>query len=224
MNNDKHKHGAHNRSADMEPTKTEILISRIVDEESTASDWAAFEQLAELEPDVWRKLAQEQHDAASLRRAVAGHVEIADAIELPLHLAGPGAERVLAGRIGPWLGWAIAAALALAWVGVQQLPGLDRGPDNTMNAGYTMTPASADAALDQYREVGEQEGRYIGEMPKVMVEARPTPDGARIEVIYLRQILEREIVGGMYGFGEDDQGNAQPIPIEPTVIQASDPI
>ncbi len=208
----------------MEPTKTDILISRIVDDESTAEDWATLEQLAELEPGVWRKLAQEQRDAANLKRAVAGAIGCADEIELPLEIAGPGAERAFANRFSPWIGWAMAAAVAMAWLGVNQMPAMNQGPDNTINAGINLTPASADAALDQYRTVGEQEGRYIGEMPKVMVEARPMPDGTRIEVIYLRQLLEREVVGGMYGFGEDDQGNARPVPIEPTVIQASDPL
>lgn len=205
----------------MEPSNTDILISRIVDDESTAEDWAAFELLASLEPGVWRQLAQEQRDAACLRRAVASEIGFADSVELPIELAGPGAERAFAGRFNPWVGWAMAAAVALAWLGVNQIPALERAPDPGYN---TAGLISADAALDQYRTAGEQEGRYLGEMPKVMVEARPMPGGVQIEVIYLRQLLEREVVGGMYGFGQDDQGRTTTIPIEPTVIQASDPL
>ena len=208
----------------MEPSQTDILISRIVDEESTAEDWAAFERLASLEPDVWRKLAQEQHDAACLQRAVASEIGFADSVELPIGVAGPGAERAFAGRFNPWIGWAMAAAVAMAWLGFNQIPAFERAPDLGANTAGLMIPASADDALDQYRTVGGQEGRYLGELPKVMVEARPMPGGVQIEVIYLRQLLEREVVGGMYGFGQDDQGRATTIPIEPTVIQASDPL
>lgn len=209
----------------MEPTNTDILISRIVDEEATAQDWASFEQLASLEPDVWKKLAQEQRDAANLRCAVGDAIKAADAIELPIDIAGAGAERVFSRRFSPWIGWAMAAAVALAWLGADLVPTINTHLTPTNNAGIVnLTPVSADAALDQYRAVGEQEGRYIGEMPKVMVEARAMPDGVRVEVIYLRQLLEREVVSGMYGLGEDDQGRATPIPIEPRLIQASDPI
>jgi hypothetical protein len=208
----------------MEPSNTDILISRIVDDESTAEDWAAFELLASLEPGVWRQLAQEQRDAACLRRAVASEIAFADSVGLPLGLAGPGAERALAGRFNHWVGWAMAAAVALAWLGVNQFPALDRSPGPGVNTAGWTAPESADAALARYRTVGEQEGRYLGEMPKVMVEARPMPGGVQIEVIYLRQLLEREVVGGMYGFGQDDQGRTTTIPIEPTVIQASDPL
>ncbi|MCB9838693.1 MAG: hypothetical protein H6813_05085 [Phycisphaeraceae bacterium] len=209
----------------MEPTQTDILISRIVDDEASAGDWSAFERLAELEPDVWRRLAQEQRDAASLARAVASATEVADAVELPLGVSGHGAEQAFTARFGGWAGWAIAAAVALAWLGFNEIPGMQgRDIANGNRAGIATIPVSADAALNQYREVGEQEGRYLGEMPKVMVEARPIPGGAQIEVIYLRQLLEREVVRGMYGFAEDDQGRATPVPIEPTVIQASDPL
>ena len=209
----------------MEPTKTDTLISRIVDDEATAQDWTEFEQLASLEPDVWAKLAREQRDAANLRRSVTAAIDIADSIELPLDIAGLGAERTFSGRFSPWVGWAMAAAVAMAWLGVNQITLFDNAHDPGLNvAGIPLTPASADEALDQYRTMGEQEGRYVGELPKVMVEARPMPDGLRIEILYLRQIVEREIVGGMYRFGEDDQGQTVPIQIDPTVIQASDPL
>ncbi len=208
----------------MEPTNTDILISRIVDDEATSKDWESFEQLAALEPEVWKKLAREQRDAANLRTAVGVAVEAADAIELPLGIAGAGAEHVFSRRFSPWIGWAMAAAVALAWLGADLVPMFNPELTPTNQAGISIVPASADDALNQYRSVGEQEGRYIGEMPKVMVEARAMPDGVRVEVIYLRQLLEREVVNGVYGLGEDDQGRATPVPIEPRVIQASDPI
>jgi len=209
----------------MEPTQSDILISRIADDEATTKDWAEFETLAGLEPDVWERLARQQRDCANLRSAVGRQVNRADAVELTLHHAGPGAERAIAGRIGAWGGWAIAAAVALAWLGIAQAPLFDGSMDGEIqHAGITMTPVSADDALEQYRVAGEREGRYLGELPKVMVEARPTGDPARIEVLYLRQILEREVVGGVFGIGEDDQGRVQPIPIQPRVIEASDPI
>jgi|GEM_PF-2098646 len=209
----------------MEPTKTDILISRIVDDEATAEDWAAFEGLASLEPEVWARLAREQRDASNLRRAVSSAIEIADSVALPIETAGLGAERAFARRFGPWVGWSMAAAVALAWLGVNRVSLFENVPDPGVNtAGFTMAPANADDALDRYRLVGEQEGRYLGELPKVMVEARPMPDGTRIEVIYLRQLLEREVVGEMYGLGHDDMGRTTPIPIEPTAIRASDPL
>ena len=66
-----------------------------------------------------------------------------------------------------------------------------------------------DDALNEYLTVGREAGRVVGEVPRrVLLDARPLPDGEGYELIYYRQILERSYVPELYHFDEQDGGNA----------------
>ena len=60
---------------------------------------------------------------------------------------------------------------------------------------------------------GRKAGRVIAEMPEqVVVETRPMPDGS-IEVMYLRQVIERRVIDQAYRQVRDDAGNTIAVPV-----------
>lgn len=125
----------------------------------------------------------------------------------------PGSWRRWTGRAG----WAVAAGLMLIWLvgelGPDPHATAPPGPDTSL-----MLPASftADEAYDQYVSIGEKAGRVVAELPTVMVESRAMPDGT-FEVLYVRQLLERETVSGVYGPVPDgaDELESAPFPFLP---------
>ncbi|TVQ54644.1 MAG: hypothetical protein EA377_05010, partial [Phycisphaerales bacterium] len=97
-----------------------------------------------------------------------------------------------------WAGWAVAAGLMVIWsvsfLGSVQDSAAPHSTDATRTIAASFT---ADEAYDQYVSIGEKAGRVVAELPTVMVESRAMPDGT-FEVLYVRQLLERETVSGMY--------------------------
>ena len=82
--------------------------------------------------------------------------------------------------------------------------------------------AKPDQAFDQYLSSGQSLGRVVGEMPeRIVIETRPMPNGT-IEVLYLRQIIERQVIDHAYREVRDEAGNVIPVPVElsPTVERA----
>jgi hypothetical protein len=46
---------------------------------------------------------------------------------------------------------------------------------------------------------------------KVLMHAEPAADGRGYDVVYVRQIVERARVGGMYRFSQDEAGRVTPV-------------
>jgi hypothetical protein len=87
-------------------------------------------------------------------------------------------------------------------------PALASGWDGEFAAGDD----AASAALREYLRVGADSGRVVGEMPrKVLMHAEPAADGRGYDVVYVRQIVERARVGGMYRFSQDEAGRVTPV-------------
>jgi hypothetical protein len=204
-----------------------VLISRVAAGVGDERDWRALTALAADHPAAWQELAIAQHQEASLRQMLADAVAVADRVEAPVHLLNDhGAARTNRGerthepaafvfaRRSAWSGWAVAALIALAFVA--QFAGPWRqsqnpagtgggGPAASSNAG--LGPMSAFDSFQNYLTRGQEEGAVIGELPKVLVESRPAPNGAGLEVLYLRQILERTIINDVYELnGRDETG------------------
>jgi hypothetical protein len=189
----------------------DILLSRVADGEATEADWTAFRRLAEADPALWRELAEMQRDAAELSAVVNRAIALADAVEAP-------AEAQIVVRfsdrlrlVGVWGGWAAAAALALAWATGELSAGAPtRGGEQANLLGAFSTP---DAALQAYLDRGRQAGTVLDQIPaKVILDTRPIggPDG-RVEVIFVRQIVERAVVDNLYRFGQDELGRPAPV-------------
>ena len=103
-----------------------------------------------------------------------------------------------------WSGWAVAALVALAWVS-----GLSNFRSNgTLEAGLGSSTLTAAEHFQNYLSQGRREGRVFDEVPeKILVQTRPSPTGDEVEVIFIRQILERTTLPGLYHYqGEDESG------------------
>jgi hypothetical protein len=206
------------------PDGRDVLISRIIDAEAGAEDWRAFRRLAEADPGVWRDLdaAQQQHEllCEGVHRASAR----ADAVDLPVGVDDRGLQRRLQ-SVGRWGGWAAAAAVLLAWsTGQMGGPGAPLGGGSVnqaglLGAGTALHDATPDEALERYLDAGRHAGLVVGEVPdRLVIETTPRSDGS-VEVVYLRQIIERRVTDRVYREAVDDTGRAVPVPIPAVEIQ-----
>jgi hypothetical protein len=206
-----------------------LFISRAVDGVATPAQWASFEATARAHPGLWRELACAQRDHASLVREVADATACAEDVELhsqQLHddesaddylVASTG----FAGRfasVRSWGGWAAAAVLLIALVAQgTRLAGSSVPTTTGSPAGGTITAGpnfgSANDALDAYLAKGRRDGRVLGEVPdKIIVDSRPAEGGGGMEVIYVRQIVERARLKDLYRISHDEAGRPTPIP------------
>lgn len=198
--------------------RRDLLISKVIDGEASEADWSAFRALAEADPAVWGELArtQRQHEALSL--LVDGVSAIADGVEIPRgELLTPGERfdrRMSAVRA--WGGWAAAAAVLLVWFTGLPAPTGQSGPSRAglSPAGWVdPNEQTPEWALARYLDSGQRTGRVVGEVPeRVVLDTRPAPGG--VEVLYLRQFVEREIVGQdrVYRLGRDEFGQGALLP------------
>lgn len=205
--------------------RLDLLISRIAGGDASPGDWEAFAALAADDPAVWRSLASAQRDHQSLSLAVGVALHAADRVELPSRHAGAAwAERFPdrdhahpARRIAAAGGWAVAAALALAMFapglgGLRPVAPVPAGTNaaGLIPAGYVAVRSPEDA-LKAYMDVGLRQNRVLGELGEpVMVKRRQTDDG-RIEVLYVRQFVERAELSDLVRFAQDEAGRSHPV-------------
>lgn len=185
--------------------RRDMLISQIIDAEGDGSAWNQFTQLAASDPAAWRELAQAQRDHAALSHTLTRAVAAADVVELPA--PGIAGRMHHAARLSRTAGWAVAAALALAWFGSQFAPVRPNAeniaglPPNTFQLN---TPQDALAA---YQQLGRRSGSVLGEVPdRVIVEYKPLASGDGFEVVFLRQFMERAEVPKLFQVTRDDSG------------------
>jgi hypothetical protein len=211
-----------------EPTPADfrdLLISRVVDGVAGPQEWQALEDVARSDPLVWRDVALAQRDHAELSMAVARVTARADAVGLPAsaNYVFPG--RPVFGKVGTYLGWAAAAALAILLYRGGPAP-TGPGPQvaGLFPADVGSSPATPAEALDLYVTKGRQTGRVIEELPeKILVQATPVSDadGDRLEIVYIRQIVERTTVPMLYRLAPDDTGQVLvpvPVRVEPQPV------
>lgn len=184
----------------------DLLVSRVVDGVAGAGDWSRLDALARADSGLWRELALAQRDAACLNLAVEDQIAGADTVNVPVreHMVLRLSQR--SRLVATWAGWAAAAVVALAWIGVPVASSPQDPASPTQSAGLFTTAADA---LDAYLRKGQADGNVVRQMPsKVLVDARELPDGKGYEVLYLRQILEKTIVPDLYKASTDEFGNA----------------
>lgn len=207
----------------------DLLITRIADNCATGEDWRAFSAMAEGDAGAWKSLAQAQRDQAVLGLAVNLRVHAAERVELPdlaaAHGFGLGGRdvrvtRVGWSRLGASAGWIAAACLLLAWIGsgnFMKPAVVQPGGGGPTQAAGLMTVGSAEDAAKAYVELGKKQDVVLGELPqRVLVESRPGPDG-KLEVIYIRQFVERARTDNLVRFGTDELGN--PVPVRVPMIR-----
>lgn len=204
----------------------DVLISRIIDGVATSNDWNIFRAVAAHDPSIWSELAGTQRMHQTLSETVEHHVSIADAIELPGGLINDQPMRAKMDFVSRWGGWAAAAAILLVWFFGK--PVMMSQPMDSTNQpavagipgmGVSLKNAQPNQAFDQYLSSGLNSGQVIGEMPeRIVIETRPMADGT-IEVLYLRQIIERQIIDHAYREVQNETGQVIPVPVQlsPTI-------
>jgi hypothetical protein len=185
----------------------DILLARAV----SGDDGALAEVRARgvREPQVLDELAMWQADELRLARAARALHDAADRAELPPDRAP------VVRRSG--LGWAVAAAILLAWISQSFAPrGEEPAPQRENIAGFAGF-ASSDAAFDAYLDKAREEGVILGEAPPpTLVGSRELTDGSGFEVIVVRQVYERRVMPELYRVVPvDDLGRTEKIVIRP---------
>lgn len=207
-------------------SREDILIGRVTDGEASAADWAEIEALAAADAGVWTRLACAQRAHAALTAAVDDELTVAELVSLPdpAVMARAGDERTRSMqhpsvRWRAYSGWAAAAMLALAWAGAGKwgTPGGARGV--TAGPGDIAATLAPDALLQKYVDKGRADGRVLMELPLVMVESGPAPDGKGTQVVYMRRLLEQTTVTGVYEVGRDETGQFLPVPSQAPAMQ-----
>jgi len=197
----------------------DLLISRVIDGSASPEDWSSFRILAASDAEVWTDLSDAQREHEALCEVMHAATAIADGIDLP---GGSGSPLVFESRVtlaARWGGWAIAAVVLLGWFTgmISMNPNSPMGGVN--NGGFTagMIPlgdANTDQAFGRYLQAGQTSGQVVGEMPdQIVVETRPLDDGT-IEVIFLRQVIERRVLEQAYREAVDDSGNRVVVPLD----------
>lgn len=206
----------------------DILVSRVVDKVASKADWEALEAMALSDPGVWRELAAAQRMDQQLSGEVWTETAAALWVSLPSATADLAAGRAQqrSRLVAMWGGWAAAAAIALAFVGQRSERGAPAGgteltganlPGMDLAATDLVPIRSASDALRAYLDRGRLDGLVIGELPdKVLVQTRPIANGGGMEVVYLRQIVERARVDDLYRPTTDELGNVTGLPVRVT--------
>jgi hypothetical protein len=84
-------------------------------------------------------------------------------------------------------------------------------------AGLGLGGMNSEQLINQYVQVGQQEGKVVSMLPQfIVLESRPvtSSDGkpAGHEVLYVRQVLERAVVDDVYRLGKSDTGQPVLVP------------
>lgn len=195
----------------MSEYERDILITRVADGEASPQEWERFRALAERDPSIWRELAELQRVQNELVSAVSRAVAVAEHVEAPAteQLGARLSERFR--LIATWSGWLAAACIGLAWAGA--LPRQAVNPPGN-EASVIPSFSSPDDYLNQYLARGRQAGTVIDQAPAQMMDARQLPDGQGIEVVFIRQIVERRVTPDLYRFQMNEGGEPVPLRIE----------
>jgi hypothetical protein len=174
-----------------DPDRIDILIGRVVDSEASAGDWHELEQLADADPRLWGRLAKAQRAHARLTDAVEDELAIVELVDLPE------AEPIrlpFVERVQRWSGWALAAALCLAWLLSRQAPMANQ--PGSMQAGFGgvqpvfVSNTTPDQAWNNYVETARLADSFVSELPPIVVSNTQLADGGQ-EIFFVRRSLER---------------------------------
>ncbi len=128
--------------------------------------------------------------------------EVAAGVDLPgIHAASAQTQSAgVRGRIVSLAGWAAAAVLALVLVLPFSTETVERPDLVTMPVALT-----TDEAFAEYLAAGLERGDVIQELMPQTLRVEPI-DGDRVEVTFVRRILERRAVEDLYRYGQDEYG------------------
>jgi hypothetical protein len=175
----------------------ELLIQRVLEPAARPNDWLALEASADRDPQLWREVVLSLRDQSLLRAACEPRLP---QVELPLRAGVNSA----ATRLPRALVVLCAAVLVSFVAGMWSASALPRAV-----GGSVMSPADEFAfeqLAERYLRVGQRTGRVLQELPSEMLQTVPTADGNAVELFYVRRLLERKRVGGVFRVGTDEHG------------------
>jgi hypothetical protein len=208
----------------MTESHKDLLISRAVDGDATDREWDELTALATADPGIWREVAEVHRDRDALSRGLEEQIRVADLVSAPVHVLPESHARsepvvVVAGRVGRWTGWAVAALIAVALLIQPRMAQLSSsGHPQTAGVPAGAVPvATADEAWNAYLDKGRADGRVVRELPQqVLVITQPTQTQDGFELLYVRQVLERTTVPDLYQVAEPEpEGQPQLVRYSP---------
>lgn len=200
----------------------DTLITRVIDAEASVEDWNTLRDLASIDQTVWRQLAESQMQHAQLQRVVEMMLEPADRVEAPVEQAMHQRFTARIAGVTTWGGWLAAALIMLAFVVARNNWTSVGSNDDSALAGFgqRIIPSfdQPEDALNRYIELGKERGIVLDQMPdQMLIATRPTENNTKVEVIFIRQIVERRVLDKLYNVGETDTGlmvPTNPVPME----------
>lgn len=208
--------------------RRDVLIGRIIDGEASGQDWAEFRQIAGDDQAVFAEIAELQDLRKRTLEIVDDAGNIADTIDLPMHMHPKASPAHRLRTAGVWGGWAVAAMVAIAWsIGLRPGDPLIFGDQNNAQASLGGgVIGSAGEALQKYLDLGKESGSVIGEMPSgIILDRQPLADGSGYEVLYIRPIIERVVVrdSDVYRQIQTESGQTQIVPAPITPVSPASP-
>lgn len=200
-----------------EALRRDVLLSRAVAGDAHAL--AAVRARSAADPAILEELALWQADELRVTRAARALDARADLVETPLlsQRSGIREGRVREGRVREGLGWAVAAALALLFVGRAWLPLDESGASSKANVAGFAGFNSSDDAFAAYVQKAREEGVMIGDVaPPTLIDSREIHGSGGFEVIIMRQVYERRKAPVLYRVAPTNElGELKPIIIRP---------
>jgi len=100
-------------------------------------------------------------------------------------------------------------------------PGQDSGP-LLAQSGEVGGPRLRDGTPDSNLDITGLRGAIVGELPLQLVSTAAAADGDGLDVVYVRPVLERTRVSGLYSLGADELGQPAPVSINPASYLVAD--
>jgi hypothetical protein len=163
----------------MGPEESETLIGRIMDHEATGDDRRRFEQLADSDPGLWRRLALDQVDMGLLAGRVREATDSAERIDVK-----PGQGRRNLALV--FSGWAAVLVLAGLWAFSAGMG--DQTPRHRLDPAAALAPQQVLETRDHLRQYLASEF-VVGELDPILTETELLKDG-RYRIWFVRRIEE----------------------------------
>lgn len=204
----------------------DLLMSRVIDGEASPADWRAFRELAQQDAGVWAELGEMQRQDDALSAAVRAATDRSRGVDLPTHVVDDGPMRARFAAASTWGGWLAAACLGvMLFTGVRPQAGPVGGGTQAAGAGSgvaglfeSMTP---DERFDAYVEAGKRRGDVVYAAPEPAVLRTRATDTGGVEVLVVRQIIERRVVDDVYARTVDESGRAVELPAQVREVSGS---
>jgi len=235
-----------------ETVPLDILITRLADGDAPDQDWEEFQRRAAQDHTPWKLLAEEQYIATQLRVGFERVAIRTDLVELPVSESTQVAALTTQGtRDGrsedhrpltlleqfahfgrTYGGWAAAAMLALVWTISVTLPTNTNTKIAQQPAGTTAIPGQSipnavsvndSMTPDQYYDKYLQAPFVVKELQPLLLQTGTDQKGQPV-VTYMRRIIEKRSVNGIYRRASDGYNDSVLIPGSVSGLQNNDTI